>query len=190
MGAVAATAPADPLVEARAWRLESGALAAAVDVDCRREVLGNGLTVLLQPDTSTALVHVSVGYRVGSMEEGVGQTGLAHFMEHLMFAGTHALPGSYVTRMMDAGATSVNATTGRDMTRYFRPSLRTCSTMSCSPRRTAWPISPTRLRRRSSSASAMSCRRRSGRTNPGRWENCSNGCRRGCCRWIIPTGIR
>ena len=120
MFASVAEVPVPTLSEARGWRLDSRSLAAAIAMTAERHVLPNGLTVLLQPDRTTALVHVCVGYRVGAMEEGRGQTGLSHFLEHMMFSGTRALPGSYVTRMLDAGAISVNAMTEPDQTRYVQ----------------------------------------------------------------------
>ncbi len=72
-----ASARADimPLIEARHP-------SSAISVD--------GLTVLLQPDTTTSLAHISWHNRVGSMDERAGQSGLAHFLEHMMFAGTRA----------------------------------------------------------------------------------------------------
>lgn len=116
--------PSDPSVatlpDPRTWRLDHRSLIDAVAMKWERHVLPNGLVVLLQPDRSTSLVHVSVGYRVGSMEEGRGQTGLSHFLEHMMFSGTTSLPGSYVTRMLGAGAISVNAMTEPDQTRYVQ----------------------------------------------------------------------
>ncbi|MGN7998906.1 M16 family metallopeptidase [Sphingomonas sp. 22176] len=104
----------------RNWRLGKEKLLSMITMDWSRHVLPNGLTVILQPAAATALVHVSIAYRVGSMDEGPRQTGLAHFFEHLMFGGTRTLPGSYVTRMIDAGAIDVNAVTMRDMTRYVQ----------------------------------------------------------------------
>lgn len=106
----------------RGWRLRVPDIMPLIEArhTFQRHILSNGLTVLLQPDTTTSLAHISVAYRVGSMDERPGQSGLAHFLEHMMFAGTRALPGSYMTRMLDAGATQVNAMTMRDITRYFQ----------------------------------------------------------------------
>lgn len=112
----------DPVAPLRDWRLDSASLLPLLPGQCRHErhVLDNGLTVLLHRDDTTPLVHIGIAYRVGSMDEGPGQAGLAHFLEHMMFAGTRALPGSYMRRMLDAGATDVNAMTMRDLTRYFQ----------------------------------------------------------------------
>ena len=49
--------------------------------------LKNGLTVLLHVDSSAPLVSVQQWYRVGSRNEKLGRTGLAHFFEHMMFKG-------------------------------------------------------------------------------------------------------
>src|SRR5208337_5252898 len=48
----------------------------------------NGLHVLLFPDASKPKVTVNVTYLVGSRQEGYGETGMAHLLEHLMFRET------------------------------------------------------------------------------------------------------
>src|SRR6266850_4102640 len=50
--------------------------------------LANGLKVLLIPDRSIDTITVNVTYLVGSRQEGYGETGMAHLLEHLMFRGT------------------------------------------------------------------------------------------------------
>src|ERR1700733_264645 len=50
--------------------------------------LANGLQVLLFPDNSKPTVTVNVTYMVGSRQEGSGETGMAHLLEHMMFKGT------------------------------------------------------------------------------------------------------
>jgi len=50
--------------------------------------LDNGLRVLLLEDRRSPIVSVQVWYRVGSRNERPGATGLAHFLEHMMFKGT------------------------------------------------------------------------------------------------------
>ena len=51
-------------------------------------VLGNGLEVVVIPDHRTPVVTHMVWYKVGSADETPGKSGLAHFLEHLMFKGT------------------------------------------------------------------------------------------------------
>src|SRR5688572_22243258 len=50
--------------------------------------LDNGLRVLLLEDHRSPIVSFQVWYRVGSRNEHRGATGIAHFLEHLMFKGT------------------------------------------------------------------------------------------------------
>src|SRR5438105_8434497 len=50
--------------------------------------LDNGLRVLLLEDHRSPIVSLQVWYRVGSRNEQRGATGIAHFLEHLMFKGT------------------------------------------------------------------------------------------------------
>jgi len=79
--------------------------------------LGNGLRVLLFPDSSKPTVTVNLTYLVGSVHENYGETGMAHLLEHLLFKGTPThgdIPGELKKR----GA-SFNATTSLDRTNYF-----------------------------------------------------------------------
>jgi len=80
--------------------------------------LANGLKVVLNPTQSSSLVVVSVVYNVGSKHENPKQTGLAHFLEHLMFTGTPAVP-KIDTILQNAGATN-NAFTSSDITNYYQ----------------------------------------------------------------------
>src|SRR6186997_3385979 len=50
--------------------------------------LDNGLKVLLFPDPSKATVTVNITYLVGSRHEGLGETGMAHLLEHMVFKGS------------------------------------------------------------------------------------------------------
>ncbi len=80
-------------------------LAAALpDIAFQRFTLDNGLTLLVHEDAASPTVAVHVTYGVGAKNESTGQFGLAHLMEHLMFSGTAALPGSYITHLERAGA--------------------------------------------------------------------------------------
>ncbi|NNO00748.1 insulinase family protein [Vibrio sp. B1-2] len=82
--------------------------------------LSNGLTVILSPDNSSPLVHVEVTYRVGSAHEEVGKTGLAHFLEHMMFQGSkHAGKGLHASLVTELGG-SFGGATNRDRTRFYQ----------------------------------------------------------------------
>ncbi|OYW31779.1 MAG: hypothetical protein B7Z45_10080, partial [Azorhizobium sp. 12-66-6] len=50
--------------------------------------LSNGLKVMVIPDRRTPVVTHMVWYQVGSADEQPGKSGIAHFLEHLMFKGT------------------------------------------------------------------------------------------------------
>jgi zinc protease len=54
----------------------------------------NGLHVLLFPDASKPKVTVNITYLVGSRQEGYGETGMAHLLEHLMFREPRHAPMS------------------------------------------------------------------------------------------------
>ena len=54
--------------------------------------LANGMDVVVIPDHRTPVVTHMVWYRNGSADDPVGQSGIAHFLEHLMFKGTAKHP--------------------------------------------------------------------------------------------------
>jgi zinc protease len=58
----------------------------------RSAVLSNGLTVLVHAVHAAPLVSVWCWYRVGSRDEGPGQTGVSHWVEHMNFKGTTNIP--------------------------------------------------------------------------------------------------
>src|SRR5476649_2456005 len=71
--------------------LGAGASAAS-GLDVSHFTLGNGLEVVVIPDHRTPVVTHMVWYKVGSGDETAGKSGLAHFLEHLMFKGTKKNP--------------------------------------------------------------------------------------------------
>ena len=54
-------------------------------IEYRKDVLSNGLRVIYNVDRTAPIVSTVLHYEVGSKDEKVGQTGYAHFFEHLMF---------------------------------------------------------------------------------------------------------
>src|SRR3546814_6952429 len=54
--------------------------------------MDNGLTVLLFPDNSSQTITVNITYKVGSRNEGYGEKGMAHLLEHMAFKGTPGHP--------------------------------------------------------------------------------------------------
>jgi zinc protease len=82
-----------------------------------REVLSNGITLIVVPVTDTALVTVNLLYGTGSRDEDPERTGLAHLMEHLMFSGTKRFP-AFDKPLAGVGGLN-NAFTNQDITCYY-----------------------------------------------------------------------
>src|ERR1039458_2052194 len=78
----------------------------------------NGLHVLLFPDNSKPKITVNVVYLVGSRNEGYGETGMAHLLEHMVFKSTKS--GREVFKeLTDRAGGNFNGTTSYDQTMYF-----------------------------------------------------------------------
>ena len=73
----------------------SSAFAADIDIPFRKEVLDNGLTVIVHEDHKAPVVAVNLWYHVGSKDEPSGRSGFAHLFEHLMFNGSENNPGEF-----------------------------------------------------------------------------------------------
>src|ERR1700745_3115967 len=81
--------------------------------------LPNGLTVVLEEDHSTPIVHLEVWYHVGSKNEKPGRTGFAHLFEHLMFKGSKNVePEAHTSFISSVGGKS-NAYTTEDETVFW-----------------------------------------------------------------------
>jgi len=82
--------------------------------------LQNGLQVVVIPDHRTPVVTQMIWYKVGSADETPGKSGLAHFLEHLMFKGTSKHPtGEFSQTVLRIGGNE-NAFTSTDYTGYFQ----------------------------------------------------------------------
>src|SRR5262245_5277351 len=82
--------------------------------------LPNGLQVVVIQDHRTPVVTQMVWYRVGSADETPGKSGLAYFLEHLMFKGTARHPvGEFSQTVLKVGGNE-NAFTSVDYTGYFQ----------------------------------------------------------------------
>jgi len=82
--------------------------------------LNNGLKILIKEDHRAPVVVSQIWYRVGSSYEELGNTGISHVLEHMMFKGTPAHPAGELSRIIAAQGGSENAFTGRDYTAYFQ----------------------------------------------------------------------
>jgi predicted Zn-dependent peptidase len=90
-----------------------------VDIPFTREVLANGLTVILHEDHALPIVTVDALVKVGSRHEEAHRTGFAHLFEHLMFMGTARVPTKMFDAWMETEGGFNNASTGEDRTEYY-----------------------------------------------------------------------
>ena len=79
--------------------------------------LDNGLRVLLFPDASQSKVTVNLTVLVGSRQEGYGETGMAHLLEHMVFKGTPRHP--LVPKALQEHGAQFNGSTSSDRVNYF-----------------------------------------------------------------------
>src|SRR5580765_7418824 len=87
-----------------------------VAVDVSTFTLDNGLQIVVIPDHRTPTVTHMVWYKAGSADEMPGKSGIAHFLEHLMFKGTRAHPAGEFSAKVDEIGGSENAFTTADYT--------------------------------------------------------------------------
>src|SRR5438046_458405 len=82
--------------------------------------LDNGLQVVVIPDHRTPVVTQMIWYKVGSADETPGKSGLAHFLEHLMFKGTARHPAGEFSETVRRIGGNENAFTSVDYTGYYQ----------------------------------------------------------------------
>ena len=82
--------------------------------------LPNGLEVVVIPDHRAPVVTHTVWYKVGSADETPGKSGLAHFLEHLMFKGTAKNPAGRFSQVVATVGGQENAFTSSDYTGFFQ----------------------------------------------------------------------
>ena len=82
--------------------------------------LDNGLDVVVIPDHRAPVVTHMVWYRAGAADEPRGKSGIAHFLEHLMFKGTEKHPAGEFSNTVSELGGQENAFTSYDYTAYFQ----------------------------------------------------------------------
>ena len=82
--------------------------------------LANGMQVVVIPDHRAPVVTHMVWYRVGAADEVRGVSGIAHFLEHLMFKSTEKIPVGEFSKIVGRLGGQDNAFTGHDATSYFQ----------------------------------------------------------------------
>lgn len=81
--------------------------------------LANGMTAVVLPDHRAPVVTHMLWYRVGSADEVKGKSGLAHFLEHLMFKATDEIPAGEYMKIVSRNGGVLNAATHYDYTNYW-----------------------------------------------------------------------
>lgn len=92
----------------------------AFGADVTTFTLGNGLQAVVIEDHRAPVAVQMVWYRAGAADERRGVSGVAHFLEHLMFKGTDTVPSGEFSKIVEANGGSDNAFTSRDFTAYFQ----------------------------------------------------------------------
>ena len=82
--------------------------------------LANGLELVVIPDHRAPVVSHMIWYKVGAADETPGKSGLAHFLEHLMFKGTAKNPTGHFSQVVARIGGQENAFTSQDYTGYFQ----------------------------------------------------------------------
>ena len=82
--------------------------------------LENGLEIVVVPDRRAPVVTHMVWYKVGGADEPPGKSGIAHFLEHLMFKGTDKVPAGEFSKIVARLGGQDNAFTAQDITAYFQ----------------------------------------------------------------------
>ncbi len=82
--------------------------------------LKNGMMVVVVPDHRAPVVTHMVWYRVGAADEPAGSSGIAHFLEHLMFKSTEKIAIGEFSKIVSRLGGQDNAFTGHDVTAYYQ----------------------------------------------------------------------
>jgi zinc protease len=82
--------------------------------------LANGLELVVIPDHRAPVVTHMIWYKVGAADETPGKSGLAHFLEHLMFKGTAKNPTGHFSHVLATIGAQENAFTGNDYTAFYQ----------------------------------------------------------------------
>jgi zinc protease len=100
--------------------VHSHAHAAASATRASEFTLDNGMQVIVIPDHRAPVITHMVWYRVGAADEMRGTSGIAHFLEHLMFKSTEKIAVGEFSKIVGRLGGQDNAFTGHDATAYFQ----------------------------------------------------------------------
>lgn len=85
----------------------------------QREVLPNGMRVVTERVPGVRSVSIEVAVTTGSRNEGSKNSGISHFIEHMMFKGTEKRDAYEISKTLESVGGSLNAGTGRENTSYY-----------------------------------------------------------------------
>src|SRR4051812_25938983 len=94
--------------------------AAAKDFEAETFTLKNGLQVVVIPNHRAPVVTHMVWYKFGAADEKRGKSGIAHFLEHLMFKGTEHVPDGQFSMVVRKLGGNDNAFTTHDYTAFYQ----------------------------------------------------------------------
>jgi len=92
---------------------------AALEPQITKQVLDNGLTVVIKEDHALPIVSIEARFKIGSASEGrfLG-SGISHFVEHMLFKGTPTRPHSRIEKEVKSYGGTINGYTSFDSTGY------------------------------------------------------------------------
>jgi zinc protease len=96
----------------------------AADPTVHETTLDNGLKVLVQEVHTAPLASVWCWYKVGSRDEGLGLSGVSHWVEHMNFKGTRNIPRDQIKGIIERYGGSWNGYTWLDQTTYLETATR------------------------------------------------------------------
>ena len=100
--------------------ISTGAVAQSGGPTISHYTLANGLELIVIPDRRAPVATHMIWYKVGAADETPGKSGLAHFLEHLMFKGTAKNPTGHFSNVVATIGGQQNAFTSSDYTGYYQ----------------------------------------------------------------------
>ncbi|MHB1686778.1 MAG: M16 family metallopeptidase [Ignavibacteriaceae bacterium] len=90
-----------------------------LNVNYEKYSLSNGMEVTLYRDSNLPIVSANIWYKVGSANEKLGKTGIAHLFEHMMFQGSVNVPKEKHFKFIQEAGGNLNGSTSLDRTNYY-----------------------------------------------------------------------
>jgi predicted Zn-dependent peptidase len=88
-------------------------------MELHQTALSNGIRVVVEPIPTVQSLTVSLWIRAGSRDELPHQHGIAHFLEHMLFKGTHTRSATQIAQEIEGRGGILNASTGKELTFYY-----------------------------------------------------------------------